>query len=200
MSFNPQLVDLVELVSEAKQAVEASATRKRIDVRIEIEDKMAVPLIDRARLKQVLLNYLSNAVKFTAEDGRVVVRLRAHAEQLVVEVEDNGIGISKEDLPRLFTQFQQLDGSSSKKYQGTGLGLAITRQVVEAQGGTVGVRSTPGKGSTFYACLPLVRRSEGTNGSSVQSNQSDPNKLNNTSHKRTSGRRGAQGRSVGVNK
>ena len=105
----------------------------------------------------VLFNYLANAVKFTGHEGRVMVRVREDADggDLVIEVEDTGIGISKDDLPRLFTQFQQLDGSSSKKYQGTGLGLAITRQLVEAQGGTVGVSSTPGRGSTFYARLPL---------------------------------------------
>ncbi len=196
MSFNPEPVDIAELVREAEQAVEASAARKHIDLRTEIQAKVAAPTLDRARLKQVLFNYLSNAVKFTAEGGRVVVRLRVDGGQLVVEVEDSGIGITEEDLPRLFTQFQQLDGSSSKKYPGTGLGLAITRQVVEAQGGTVGVRSTAGAGSTFYARLPLARRSE-PNGSSVPSHQSGAAKSNNTSPTNTPGRRGA---SPGVNK
>jgi signal transduction histidine kinase len=201
MSFNLEPVDIAELVREAKQAVEASAWRKKIDLRTEIEAEVVAPTLDRGRLKQVLFNYLSNAVKFTAEGGRVVVRLRADGEQLVVEVEDSGIGISKEDLPRLFSQFQQLDGSSSKKYQGTGLGLAITKQVVEAQGGTVGVRSTPGRGSTFYARLPLVRRSERANGSSVPAHQSGAGKSNNSSHKATSVVGGAQlKRAPGVNK
>ncbi len=201
MSFNPESVDMAELVHEAEQAVEASVVRKHIDLRTEIEATVAAPMLDRARLKQVLFNYLSNAVKFTAEGGRVVIRLRTDGEQLVIEVEDSGIGINKEDLPRLFTQFQQLDGSSSKKYPGTGLGLAITRQVVEAQGGTVGVKSTPGRGSTFYARLRLVRRSEQVNGSSVQAHQAAANKSNNTSHRRASGHRGVQlGRSPGVNK
>jgi len=106
-------------------------------------------------LKQVLYNYLSNAIKFTPEAGRVSVRVFPEGgEMFRVEVEDSGIGIREEDLERLFVEFQQLDSSSTKKYQGTGLGLALTRRIVEAQGGRVEVRSTPGKGSVFAAILP----------------------------------------------
>lgn len=72
-----------------------------------------------------------------------------------IEVEDQGIGIKAEDIPRLFQEFQQLDLSASKKYQGTGLGLALTKRIIEAQGGCVGVESIRGHGSIFYAILPL---------------------------------------------
>ncbi len=70
-------------------------------------------------------------------------------------MEDSGIGIKREDLPKLFVEFQQLDAGSAKKYAGTGLGLALTKSIVEAQGGKVGVRSEPGKGSVFFAVLPF---------------------------------------------
>ena len=77
---------------------------------------------------------------------------------LQLEVEDTGIGIWPDDMGRLFVEFQQLDASAAKKYQGTGLGLALTKRIVEAQGGRVGVRSTPGRGSVFFAVLPRVSR------------------------------------------
>src|SRR5207247_5210595 len=107
--------------------------------------------------KQVLYNYLSNALKFTPDEGHVTVRVRREGDaRFRLEVQDTGIGIRPEDFDRLFIEFQQLDASSAKKYQGTGLGLALTRRIVEAQGGSVGVRSELGTGSVFHAILPRV--------------------------------------------
>jgi CheY-like chemotaxis protein/anti-sigma regulatory factor (Ser/Thr protein kinase) len=114
-------------------------------------------MADQSKLKQVLYNYLSNALKFTPNLGKVTLRFRTEgAENFRIEVEDTGIGIKALDLGRLFTEFQQLDSSIAKKYQGTGLGLALIKRIVEAQGGQVGVRSTVDKGSTFFAVLPRV--------------------------------------------
>ena len=108
-----------------------------------------------AKLKQVLYNYLSNALKFTPDGGRIIVRAVADDEsQFRIEVVDTGIGIPAGDMDRLFVEFQQLDSSSAKKYPGTGLGLALTKKIVEAQGGRVGARSTAGHGSVFFAILP----------------------------------------------
>src|SRR6185503_14561108 len=87
--------------------------------------------------------------------GKVVVRVKAESnDNFRIEVEDSGVGIRAEDIERLFVEFQQLDGSAGKKYPGTCLGLALTKRMVEAQGGRVGVHSTPGVGSIFYAVLP----------------------------------------------
>jgi CheY-like chemotaxis protein/anti-sigma regulatory factor (Ser/Thr protein kinase) len=103
----------------------------------------------------VLYNFLSNAIKFTPAEGRVTVRVIGHVDDAFrVEVEDTGMGIAPGDLPRLFVEFQQLEPGAAKKHQGTGLGLALTKRLVEAQGGTVGVASTPGKGSLFFATFP----------------------------------------------
>ncbi|MET0585359.1 MAG: ATP-binding protein, partial [Candidatus Binatia bacterium] len=111
--------------------------------------------LDAAKLKQVLYNYLSNALKFTPDGGRIIVRAVADDEsQFRIEVEDTGIGIPAGDMDRLFVEFQQLDSSSAKKYPGTGLGLALTKKIVEAQGGRVGAQSTAGRGSVFFAILP----------------------------------------------
>jgi signal transduction histidine kinase len=111
--------------------------------------------LDANRFKQVLYNYLSNAIKFSPDHGRVEVRVVADGpDYFRVEVQDWGIGIKAEDVDRLFLEFQQLDGSTAKQYKGTGLGLALTKRIVEAQGGSVGVRTELGVGSTFFAKLP----------------------------------------------
>jgi signal transduction histidine kinase len=112
--------------------------------------------LDAARFKQVLYNFLSNALKFSPAGGVVFVRLAQAGGRLRLEVEDAGPGIAPRDQARLFQEFQQLDGGLQKRHQGTGLGLALTKRLVEAMGGSVGLVSAPGKGSVFFAELPLV--------------------------------------------
>jgi CheY-like chemotaxis protein len=108
-------------------------------------------------VKQILYNYLSNAIKFTPPGGRVAIRIGPEGPDLFrIDVEDTGVGIAADDVGKLFVEFQQLDASAAKEYQGTGLGLALTKKLVEAHGGRVAVRSTPGEGSTFTAILPRV--------------------------------------------
>jgi PAS domain S-box-containing protein len=153
MEFNPEHGALDPLVQEVRDVIRPLAERKAIVLSTEVPLGFCAA-VDRSRFKQVLYNYLSNAVKFTPEGGSVVVRILPSGDCLRLEVEDNGIGIENEDLSRLFRDFQQLP-TSRKANQGTGLGLALTRHIVEAQGGTVGVRSTPGAGSLFSAVLPL---------------------------------------------
>jgi signal transduction histidine kinase len=122
---------------------------------LDIDSTLGIVHLDPMRLKQVLYNYLSNAIKFTPEGGRVTLRVRPDgSERFRIEVEDTGIGIRPEDEHRLFIEFQQLDAGTAKKFSGSGLGLALTKRLVEAQGGTVGVRSVFGAGSTFFATLP----------------------------------------------
>ena len=126
---------------------------------MQVDPTLSEVRLDPAKFKQVLYNYLSNAIKITLEDGRVTVRIRPQDEEtFVLEVEDTGIGIPPEDIGRLFVDFQQLDTGLARNDQGTGLGLALTKRIVEAQGGKVGVRSTPGQGSTFFAILPRIAR------------------------------------------
>jgi signal transduction histidine kinase len=133
------------------------AADKRIHVETSVEADVTAIQLDPSKLKQVLYNYLSNALKFTPEGGRVTVRATGEGDAAFrLEVEDPGVGIRSEDVSRLFVEFQQLDSSSGKRHGGTGLGLALTRRLVEAQGGAVGVRSAPGEGSVFWAVLPRV--------------------------------------------
>jgi CheY-like chemotaxis protein len=159
MEFRPERVNLEVVVEEARAIVRALAAKRRMHLRSEIDASLSHISTDPRSLKQILYNYLSNALKFTPEGGMVTVRAKAEGtDHFRIEVEDNGIGIRAQDRERLFVEFQQLDASVGKKYSGTGLGLALTKKIAEAQGGRVGVNSTPGKGSTFYAVLPQVLR------------------------------------------
>jgi protein-histidine pros-kinase len=156
MEFRPEPVELPRLVTEVYNVVRGLAAGKGIRIEIVLDPRIGSAVVDPARLKQVLYNYTSNAIKFTPDGGRVVMRiLPDDAEHFRIEVEDNGIGIAPEAMNRLFVEFQQLDTSSTKRHQGTGLGLALTKRIVERHGGRVEVRSTLGKGSVFAAILPL---------------------------------------------
>jgi PAS domain S-box-containing protein len=155
MEFRPEPVDLDRLVAEVRAIVQGYSVRKRIELQLDVDASLTDVVTDPRVLKQVLYNYLSNAIKFTNDGGQVMLRVRAEPpEHFRVEVEDTGIGIAAEDIGKLFNEFQQIDGGRSKRYPGTGLGLALTKRLVEAQGGEVGVTSTVGKGSVFFAVLP----------------------------------------------
>jgi len=154
MEFRPEVCDLEILVREVRDVLRPLAEKKALELMVAVPPGMQATL-DGARFKQVLYNFLSNAVKFTPQGGRIAVRIRPQKGfYFLLEVEDTGIGIAEGEIPRLFQEFQQLP-NSRKAEQGTGLGLALTRAIVEAQGGSVAVRSQPGRGSVFSAILPL---------------------------------------------
>jgi signal transduction histidine kinase len=124
-------------------------------VEIEVAEDARRVVVDAARVKQILYNYLSNAIKFTPENGRITMRVVSEGPALFrIDVQDTGVGVPAEQLGKLFVEFQQLDAGTAKKYQGTGLGLALTKRIAEAHGGHVAVRSTPATGSTFSVILP----------------------------------------------
>jgi CheY-like chemotaxis protein len=112
-------------------------------------------IADSAKLKQMLLNLVSNAIKFTSPRGRIDIRSRQVGSWVEIAVTDNGIGIAEQDLGLLFTEFQQLDAGPGRHQEGTGLGLALTKRFAELHGGRVSVESALGKGSTFTLHLPL---------------------------------------------
>jgi signal transduction histidine kinase len=155
IDLKPERVQLAAVVEDVASIAGGLARQRGIRIETAVAPAIGDVHIDPNRLKQVLYNYLSNAIKFSHEHGRVEVRIRADgADQFSVEVEDWGIGIKEEDLNRLFVEFQQLDAGTAKQHKGTGLGLALTKRIVEAQGGSVGVHTKYGVGSTFYAKLP----------------------------------------------
>jgi PAS domain S-box-containing protein len=152
-THEPVHVDL--LIQTVVQSLSTIADSKNIGVEIVVSPSLTDVVLDPGRFKQVLYNYLSNALKFTPERGSIVVRaLPDDAGRFRLEVEDNGPGIKAEDADRLFVAFQQLESGANKRHSGTGLGLALTKRLVETQGGSVGVRPALGHGSIFFAILP----------------------------------------------
>ena len=158
MELEPVPIDLAKLVGETTDVARGLATTRRIKIETYVEPELDA-VADPARIKQVLYNYLSNAIKFAPEGSTVTVRIVPAEDNMVrIDVVDVGIGIAEADLPRLFVEFQQIDASTSKRYQGTGLGLALTKRIVEVHGGRVEVKSILGKGSTFSAIIPRTPR------------------------------------------
>ena len=152
---------LNDLIRDVTDIVGQSAVDKGLLLRIDVGDAPQEVRGDRKRLRQALVNYLSNAVKF-AERGKITLRChtleRREKDSLVqFEVEDTGTGIPPDDLVRLFQSFEQADNSATRKHGGAGLGLAITKRIAELMGGTAGARSEPGKGSTFWLTVRLGR-------------------------------------------
>ncbi|MFI5008430.1 MAG: sensor histidine kinase, partial [Solirubrobacterales bacterium] len=149
-------LDLVPLIGDVVKALATQAEGKRITVAVEAPTTAAVLGVG-ARLEQVLMNLIGNAIKYTREDGRVRVTVEAPdtaASPVRIRVVDNGIGIPARDLPHVFDRFYRVANEATAGISGTGLGLAITRSIVEAHAGRIGVESAEGVGSTFWVELP----------------------------------------------
>jgi signal transduction histidine kinase len=154
MTFNYEPISLGSLAREVIDSLQTIAKSKQIDVVFEADPEVDSVNADAGRLKQILYNYLSNALKFTPNGGRILVKTWAEdRETYRIDVEDNGMGIAPADMPRLFSEFGQL-GDSERSKAGSGLGLAISKNIAEAQGGHVGATSELGHGSKFFVVLP----------------------------------------------
>ncbi|MBK1686652.1 sensor histidine kinase [Rubrivivax gelatinosus] len=154
LDFRPRPLDLPVLVDEALALLREPAEAKRIGLHAELQPLPGLCL-DPLRLTQVLLNLLSNAVKFTPAGGRVVLRAQAlDSERWRLEVQDTGVGIGEADQARLFGRYEQAESAQPERARGSGLGLDVTRQLVQLQGGRIGVRSVVGEGSVFWVELP----------------------------------------------
>ncbi len=158
LSLEP--VDVVPLLEDSKVNNQGLLLKRKTDVEIVIEANDDLPIIvaDRVRLGQVLNNLVSNAVKFT-EKGYIYLRAFKAENHIFIEVEDTGMGISKEDQAKIFQRFRQVDGSSTRRAEGTGLGLAISRSLVQMHGWELTLTSESGKGSKFSIDIPLKNES-----------------------------------------
>ncbi|MNK57189.1 Signal transduction histidine-protein kinase BarA [compost metagenome] len=150
----PTRTDFVPLAEEVHATLKPLADQKQLTLALDLPEHLEL-VADGPRIVQVLTNLVGNAIKFTPAGGRIVLRSRFDGNDLLSEVSDTGIGISPEDLPKLFTRFKQLDMSSTRRVGGTGLGLSISKAIVEGHGGSIGVRSEKDKGSTFWFRLPV---------------------------------------------
>jgi two-component system sensor histidine kinase/response regulator len=152
--MEPQPTPYLPLVEDVVATMTPLAEDKGLAISVAVNVPV-MPRIDGPRVIQVLTNFLSNAIKFTPPKGHISVTARIEAGELLTEVTDTGVGIAADDLDKVFEKFLQLDMSPTRNAGGTGLGLAISKALVEAHSGTIGVHSTPGKGSTFWFRVPL---------------------------------------------
>ena len=176
--FFAQPVAMRELLEDVAQVLGPTAADKGITLRTEVDPLLSGVLLDPVRLRQVLFNFLSNAIKFTEAGGQVTARALADGpSHLRIEVEDSGIGIAESEVTRLFSDFQQIDPGHNRHHEGAGLGLALTRRLVQAQGGHVGVRSALGRGSVFHAVLNRVHGTDAARRARAQQHGHGPQDL-----------------------
>jgi signal transduction histidine kinase/CheY-like chemotaxis protein len=162
MRLSREEVDLQQVIHEAADTIRPLIEGKGLALEVELEDPLPSLYIDPTRVRQVLLNLLNNARRFT-DQGRVTLRAHRHDGQVQMSVSDTGVGIRPEDQQHLFEEFRQLDASLARQHDGVGLGLAISKEFVEMHGGRIWVQSegVPGQGSTFSFTLPLAQEGDG---------------------------------------
>ncbi|PYK10229.1 MAG: hypothetical protein DME61_03855 [Verrucomicrobia bacterium] len=159
-SANPNLqlgnVDLPSFFGEVIRDWEKKLATKQLNLIVDLPPDAPTIRADRARLQEALYNLLDNAVKYSREHGEIRLIARRHENEIVLNVSDNGVGISEEDLPRIFERFYRVDKArSTESIRGTGLGLAIVKHIAQLHGGRVEANSEPGKGTTIRVSLPV---------------------------------------------
>ncbi len=161
MTFNKENISVTRLVADLAEVIRPQAEAKGLGFNVmELSSSFSL-FTDEHRLRQIMLNLIGNAIKFTAK-GNVTLTVEMVDRMAVFNVIDTGIGIAEEETERIFKAFQQLDDGTERQFEGTGLGLAISRQLAELLGGAISVQSEPGMGSTFTLQIPLARALTGT--------------------------------------
>ncbi|RMF54992.1 PAS domain S-box protein [Candidatus Woesearchaeota archaeon] len=154
LDFVKKKFDLNRTIRQVISELEPLALKKNITITFK-QKKLPLIMGDERRIDQVLTNLIGNAIKFTGFNGKIIISVKKYAKKATVSVKDNGIGIKKSALPKIFDKFYQAETELTTKYPGTGLGLVIAKQIIEAHKGKIFVKSTYGKGSTFSFTLPL---------------------------------------------
>jgi len=155
MNLMPETVDPTALVREAVNTARSLVESRGLTLKTEIEPHLPTLWLDPIRIRQVLFNLLNNAARFTSQ-GSVTVRVYRQDASVIFAVVDTGVGIAAQDIPHIFNEFQQVDGSTRRLHEGAGLGLAISRNFVELHGGRIWVESELDRGSTFFFSLPIT--------------------------------------------
>jgi signal transduction histidine kinase len=151
-----QCVSLRDTIRSAIYELGNLITERAITIADNIPEGLPEIEADESRIKEVVLNLVGNAIKFSSEGGKITVNAQATHNEILVQIIDQGIGIPAEALPNIFRKFYQIDGSNTRTRGGLGLGLYITKQIVEAHGGQIWVESKLNQGSTFSFTLPLT--------------------------------------------
>lgn len=155
MALSREWVSSTEMIRSAASVVESLFTSKGLYLTVDVQEPLPQVFCDQTRIRQVIINLLSNAGRFTTQGG-VVIKGGLQKDSLLLSVSDTGPGISEEDQNRIFEPFQQLDNSIRRLYGGSGLGLTISKQFIELHGGKMWLESQPGRGTTFLFSLPLA--------------------------------------------
>jgi signal transduction histidine kinase/CheY-like chemotaxis protein len=152
---------LADFVEEAVELLGPRAQAKGLEICCYVDERLPLRVVgDAARLRQVLFNLAGNAIKFTERGGVSIIVEPSTPEMIAISVRDTGIGISAEDQARVFLEFEQADGGSTRRFGGTGLGLTISKRIIEGMGGSIAVESAPGHGATFRVSIPLPRTND----------------------------------------
>ena len=155
MTLNKQVTDLGRMLNEVLAKVRPQMEEKKLTFETSFPEKFPEPVLDKDKMAAVLVNLLGNAAKYTPEGGRVSFRVRPNGDRLEISIEDTGVGISEQDLPRVFEKFFRSNDPRVQEQTGTGLGLSLAREVVRLHGGDITTESKFEKGSTFHVLLPL---------------------------------------------
>lgn len=157
LTLDVRTADVVAFTRATVLAFAPLAERRAIELRFRANTSAILLDFDPEQLEKVLLNLLSNALKFTERGGEVQATVHGEGDRALIVVRDTGVGIASEELPRIFDRFHQADASDTRRHEGTGIGLALARELVELHGGEIRAESTPGEGSTFTVLLPVRR-------------------------------------------
>ena len=167
VKWNLEEISIEDIIENAYKALSSLFEQKGLAFNLQIQPNLPKINADRERLIQVMINLFSNALKFT-EKGFIKCSAELSNNEILVKVQDTGIGIPEEEIDTIFEKFKQVGDIMRNKPKGTGLGLPISKQIIEAHGGKIWVKSEYGKGSIFYFTIPLIKR-EGNNNENINS-------------------------------
>jgi len=155
LKFVPGKTGIGKIVTESVETMQSAADLKNIRINVDVKDRIPELVVDQERVKQVLVNLIDNAIKFSPDSSSVNVRAKRQGDDVLFEVQDFGRGIPKDKQKRVFEAFYQVNSGMDRKFGGAGLGLSVSRGIILAHGGEIRVRSTLNKGSTFVFTLPI---------------------------------------------
>jgi signal transduction histidine kinase len=157
LELRDEMVSVAEAIEACRRMIAAMAERAGVALSVELPGTLPPIRSDELRFRQILLNLMSNAVKFTPTGGRVRVAAGLATDGVVITIADTGIGMKEEDIPIALEPFRQIDGALSRRFEGTGLGLPLAKALVELHGGALAIESAPGRGTVMRVLLPLAR-------------------------------------------
>ena len=157
MKIELEPVSIEKLMQDCLETHRAGTEAKKISLELRLDRKIPMAIADESRVKQVIDNLISNAMKFTPENGSIKMSADDLGDFVLISVADSGVGIKKDDQEKIFSMFYQVDSSLTRKVGGTGLGLAISKSIIEMHGGRIWVESEAGQGSIFRFLLPRFR-------------------------------------------